>query len=72
MTQFILLFHNLGSNLQEQTDLRKNHLYHSLLAELYVGIDKKKQIEHLKLALTLTDNEKDHRILMTKLNNASV
>ena len=52
-------------------DLQKNHLYHSLLAELYVGIDKKKQIKHLKLALTLTDNEKDQSILMIKLKNAN-
>lgn len=52
-------------------DLQKNHLYHSLLAELYLGIDKKKQIEHLKLALTLTDNEKDQSILMEKLNKAN-
>ena len=52
-------------------DLQKNHLYHSLLAELYIGIDKKKQIEHLKLALSLTDNEKDQDILMTKLKKAS-
>lgn len=52
-------------------DLNNHHLYHSLLAELYCGIDKKKQIEHLKLALTLTDNEKDKRILSNKLLNTN-
>tara|TARA_R110002051_G_scaffold255120_2_gene314187 strand:+ start:16708 stop:17943 length:1236 start_codon:yes stop_codon:yes gene_type:complete len=51
-------------------NLKNNHLYHSLLAELYCGMDKKKQIEHLKLALTLTDNIKDKSILNNKLKNA--
>ena len=51
-------------------DLKQNHLYHSLLAELYSEIDKQKQIEHLNLALKLTKNEKDSILLEHKLKNA--
>ncbi|MGB6154150.1 MAG: sigma-70 family RNA polymerase sigma factor [Pricia sp.] len=52
-------------------DLNHYHLYHSLLAELYLDIDRKKQIEHLKFALSLADNEKDKNVLMDKLNKAN-
>ena len=34
-------------------DLNENHLYHSLLGELYRGIDFNRQLKHLKLALSL-------------------
>ena len=52
-------------------DLKQNHLYHSLLAELYSGIDKQNQIEHLNLALKLTKSENDKLLLMNKKNKAS-
>ncbi|AEV31130.1 putative RNA polymerase sigma factor containing a TPR repeat domain [Owenweeksia hongkongensis DSM 17368] len=52
-------------------DLKSNHLYHSLLAELYSGIDIQNQIEHLNLALKLTKNENDKLLLMNKINKAS-
>ena len=52
-------------------DLKQNHLYQSLLAELYNGLDKQKQIEHLNLALKLTKNENDKLLLMNKMNKAS-
>ncbi|GHC65746.1 RNA polymerase sigma factor [Ulvibacter litoralis] len=52
-------------------DLKRNHLYHSLLAELYSGIDKQNQIEHLNLALKLTKSENDKLLLINKKNKAS-
>jgi RNA polymerase sigma-70 factor (ECF subfamily) len=52
-------------------DLKQNHLYHSLLAELYSGIDKQNQIKHLNLALNLTKSENDKILLMNKKNKAS-
>lgn len=52
-------------------DLKQNHLYHSLLAELYSGIDKQNQIEHLNIALKLTKSENDKLLLMNKKNKAS-
>ena len=52
-------------------DLSNSHLYHSLLAELYNGIDITKQIESLKNALNLTKTENDRKILQDKLGKAS-
>ena len=52
-------------------DLSNNHLYHSLLAELYDGIDNEKQIEYLNKALNLTKTENDRKILQNKLKKAS-
>ena len=51
-------------------DLKKNHLYHSLLAELYNGIDPKKQTEHLDLAIKLAKNENDKLFLISKREKA--
>jgi len=50
-------------------DLKHNHLYQSLLAELYSDIDKEKSIKHLDLALKLTKSENDRTLLMNKRNN---
>lgn len=47
-------------------DLHQNHLYHSLLAELYSDSDKQKQIAHLDLALALTKSESDRILLQSK------
>ncbi|MBI1266165.1 MAG: sigma-70 family RNA polymerase sigma factor [Cryomorphaceae bacterium] len=52
-------------------ELSNNHLYHSLLAELFNGLNQKKQIKHLKIALTLTNNENDKSILNDRLTKAS-
>ena len=52
-------------------DLKQNHLYHSLLAELYSGIDNQKQIKHLNSALNLTKSKNDRILLMNKKNKAS-
>jgi RNA polymerase sigma-70 factor (ECF subfamily) len=51
-------------------NLHKSHLYHSLLAELYAGLDQEKMIEHLKRALSLTKNEHYKKTIMQKLNAA--
>lgn len=50
--------------------LNNNHLYHSLLAELYNEIDTKKEIDHLILAIKLTDNHKYKKVLKDKLKKA--
>lgn len=52
-------------------DLSNNHLYHSLLAELYNGINQKKRIDHLNLALTLTNNENEKSVLKDRILEAS-
>ncbi len=52
-------------------DLKDNHLYHTLVAELYNKVDRQKQIEHLKIALKLVDTENDKRIIQEKIKTAS-
>ncbi len=51
-------------------NLNKSHLYHSLLAELYEGLDHTKQISHLELALQLSKNEIDKKVISKKLGKA--
>ncbi len=48
-------------------NLDKNHLYHSLLAELYENLDVNKQLHHLQTALTLVKSEKEKNILLKKI-----
>ncbi|MEE9363574.1 MAG: sigma-70 family RNA polymerase sigma factor [Cellulophaga sp.] len=52
-------------------NLKQNHFYHSLMAELYSGIDKDKQIEHLNQALNLTQNKTNKEILNKKLKKVN-
>lgn len=52
-------------------DLKNNHLYHSLLSELYKGVDKNKEIEHLKIALSLTKTTSEKNIVETKIKLAN-
>jgi RNA polymerase sigma-70 factor (ECF subfamily) len=47
--------------------LDNNPLYHSLLAELYIGVDEAKRNEHLKIALKNTTNENDRDLMKKKL-----
>jgi len=49
-------------------NLEQNHLYHSLLAELYNGINPDKEKTHLKIALDLVTTKNDKKILLEKLN----
>ena len=51
-------------------DLNENHLYHSLLAELYIGIDKSKQLRHLKEAMNLVKTEAERKIIDNKWKKA--
>lgn len=48
-------------------NLVDNHLYHSLLAELYHGMNTKKEKEHLQFALDLVTTKNDKKILLKKL-----
>lgn len=49
-------------------NLKDNHLYHSLVAELYNGIDSVKEIEHLYSALKIVKNENEKKIIVKKIN----
>ena len=56
--------------------LTENHLYHSLLGELYLEIDQEKAILHLQNALKLAKTSADkaiisHKILLLNLKNNS-
>jgi len=48
-------------------NLFTNHLYHVLLAELYLPLDKEKQIEHLNKALELAKTEQERRVILDKI-----
>lgn len=52
-------------------DLTNNHLYHTLLAELYKGTDKSKEIQHLQKALNLAKTAVEIKIIRMKLEKAS-
>ncbi|MEE9430908.1 MAG: sigma-70 family RNA polymerase sigma factor [Melioribacteraceae bacterium] len=51
----------------EKLKLDDNHLYHSLLGELYVGIDDKKALQHLETSLKLAKTKADKIIIKTKI-----
>jgi RNA polymerase sigma-70 factor (ECF subfamily) len=51
----------------EKIKLTQNHLYHSLLGELYTGIDNTKAITHLKNALTLAKSTTDQVLISNKI-----
>ncbi|MFT3935312.1 MAG: sigma factor [Chitinophagaceae bacterium] len=51
----------------EKLQLNNNHLYHSLLAELYHGIDNNKAITHLQTALSLAKSAADKNLLSKKI-----
>ena len=48
-------------------NLKENHLFHTLLAELYQGIDERKKLEHLEKALQLVKTENEKRIIEQKM-----
>lgn len=52
-------------------DLKTNHLYHTLLAELYKDYDNGSQIKHLKIALELVKTKSEQQIIERKLKKAS-
>ncbi|MBA3682091.1 MAG: RNA polymerase subunit sigma [Bacteroidetes bacterium] len=51
----------------EKLGLKENHLYHSLLAELYKTIDTVKALEHLKTALKFSKTTSDKILLRKKI-----
>lgn len=51
----------------EKLKLEDNHLYHSLLGELYKDVDHKKAMEHLRKAISLAKSEADKNILLKRL-----
>lgn len=55
----------------EKLKLADNHLYHSLLANLYEGSDSKKAVEHLKTARKLAKTEADKTLIERKIERLS-
>ena len=51
----------------EKLHLDTSHLYHSLLGELYIDVDKQKAIDHLNIALKLTRPAEDKKIILKKI-----
>ena len=51
----------------EKIGLTDNHLYHSLLGELYTGLDNEKAIMHLQNALALTKSTADKMLISNKI-----
>lgn len=51
----------------EKLKLENNHLYYSLLAELYISIDKQKAIEHLAKSITKAKTESAKQLLNKKM-----
>jgi len=52
----------------EKLKLEENHLYHSLLGELYTGINNIEAVKHLQTALSLTKSQADKHIISAKLD----
>ncbi len=53
----------------EKLNLAENHLYHSLLGELYNNIDHVKSVSHFKTALTLAKSSADKAFISNKILN---
>lgn len=51
----------------EKINLKDNHLYYALLAELHVSSDKTKAVEYLNEAITLAKTEQDKLLLSKKI-----
>ena len=55
----------------EKLDLGSNHLYHSLLGELYSSVDNHKAIQHLQQALKLSRSSADKKVISNKIKKLS-
>ena len=55
----------------EKLDLGGNHLYHSLLGELYSSVDNNKAIQHLQQALKLSRSSADNKVILNKIKKLS-
>ncbi|HET6993264.1 MAG TPA: DUF6596 domain-containing protein [Bacteroidia bacterium] len=51
----------------EKLNLSGNHLYHSLLGNLYTGEDNKKALHHLETALTLAKTNAEKKVIADKI-----
>lgn len=52
----------------EKLQLKDNHFYHSLLAELYTDVDNTKALTHFDTAIHLAQSAADKAVLSKKLN----
>ncbi|MEO6850895.1 MAG: DUF6596 domain-containing protein [Mucilaginibacter sp.] len=52
----------------EKLNLNNNHLYHSLLGDLYFTIDAQQALDHLNHALKLSRSTADKKIIMSKIS----
>lgn len=55
----------------EKLALEGNRLYHSLLANLYAGMDNGKSLEHLKAAYSLARNSTEKKVIGDLMNRLS-
>jgi RNA polymerase sigma factor (sigma-70 family) len=55
-------------NEAEKLNLNISHLYHSLLGNLYTGIDRQKALEHLNIALSLTKSSADKKAIQKQIS----
>jgi RNA polymerase sigma factor (sigma-70 family) len=53
----------------EKLKLVENHLYHSLLGNLYTGINTKKALEHFHIALNLAKTKSDKAIINVNIHS---
>jgi len=55
----------------EKLNLDNNHLYHTLLGELYIDIDTDQALQHLESALKLTRSSADKKLITRKIKKLS-
>lgn len=55
----------------EKLQLKENHLYHSLLGNLYTDVDTIKAIQHLQMAFTLAKTTAEKTIITHKISGLS-
>jgi RNA polymerase sigma-70 factor (ECF subfamily) len=55
----------------EKLDLKNNHLYHTLLGELYYHIDSTQSLRHLNTALSLAKSSADKLVISKKIARLS-
>ncbi len=53
-------------------DLKENHFYHSLMAELYNGINPNKELEYLNHALKFAKTSAEKKVIEKKIKKAKV
>lgn len=56
----------------EKLNLVENHLYHTLLGELYTDINNSKSLFHLKIAMSLAKSPADKNLISNKIRFTEV